>query len=222
MIKPIETRYKGYRFRSRLEARWAVFFDALGLEWEYEPEGFDLGDGVYYLPDFRVALTTYYRTDEPPEKRTIYVEVKGGSSAGNECPIEDVDKITRFSQTLHYNDEFWFLGDIPQQRVLYVFPVFHARFLPPKHQPGVRKWEYSVFADITHLLPRGIGVYTSSIQLEHLENFFSSDVEIPAYFNEKYAKCFRCYQLPAKRGWRIFTEAFDKARQARFEHGECG
>lgn len=27
-IKPIETRYKGCRFRSRPEARWAVFFDA--------------------------------------------------------------------------------------------------------------------------------------------------------------------------------------------------
>jgi hypothetical protein len=51
-IKPIETHYKGYRFRSRLEARWAVFFDAMGLEWEYEKEGFDLGDGRYYLPDF--------------------------------------------------------------------------------------------------------------------------------------------------------------------------
>ena len=30
-IKPIETHYKGYRFRSRLEARWAVFFDAAKL-----------------------------------------------------------------------------------------------------------------------------------------------------------------------------------------------
>lgn len=49
--KPIETVYKGYRFRSRLEARWAVFFDTLGIEWRYEPEGFDL-DGVWYLPDF--------------------------------------------------------------------------------------------------------------------------------------------------------------------------
>lgn len=49
--RAIETRYKGYRFRSRLEARWAVFFDALGLRWEYEPEGFELPSGRY-LPDF--------------------------------------------------------------------------------------------------------------------------------------------------------------------------
>lgn len=54
MLKAIETSYKGYLFRSRLEARWAVFFDALGLDWEYEPEGFELPDGTRYLPDFRL------------------------------------------------------------------------------------------------------------------------------------------------------------------------
>ncbi len=50
-IKPIETIYNGYRFRSRLEARWAVFFDTLGVQYIYEREGFDLG-GIWYLPDF--------------------------------------------------------------------------------------------------------------------------------------------------------------------------
>jgi len=54
-MKAIETQYRGYRFRSRLEARWAVFFDALRVAWEYEPEGFELGFGERYLPDFRVT-----------------------------------------------------------------------------------------------------------------------------------------------------------------------
>lgn len=52
MLKPIETHYRGYRFRSRLEARWAVFMDALGVAWTYEVEGFDLGVAGLYLPDF--------------------------------------------------------------------------------------------------------------------------------------------------------------------------
>lgn len=52
-IKPIEIKAYGRRFRSRLEARWAVFFTEIGLSWEYEPEGFDI-DGLAYLPDFRV------------------------------------------------------------------------------------------------------------------------------------------------------------------------
>lgn len=67
-IQAIETRYKGYRFRSRLEARWAVFFDAMGLKWEYEPEGFMLPpDGDHYLPDFRVLT---------PQGKPIWYEVK--------------------------------------------------------------------------------------------------------------------------------------------------
>lgn len=41
-MKPTETKYKGCRFRSRLEARWAVFFDTLSIKWWYEPERFDL------------------------------------------------------------------------------------------------------------------------------------------------------------------------------------
>lgn len=57
-IKAIETAYKGYRFRSRLEARWAVFFDSLGKKWEYEPEGFYLKAGMY-LPDFHVEHIGY-------------------------------------------------------------------------------------------------------------------------------------------------------------------
>lgn len=55
MVTPIETRYAGHRFRSRLEARWAVFFDAMGIPWEYEPQGYALESG-YYLPDFRIHL----------------------------------------------------------------------------------------------------------------------------------------------------------------------
>ncbi|MFN7341432.1 MAG: hypothetical protein ACK5VI_10180 [Opitutia bacterium] len=53
-IKAIETRYKGHRFRSRLEARWAVFFDAAGWDWEHEPGGFHTPLGPY-LPDFLVS-----------------------------------------------------------------------------------------------------------------------------------------------------------------------
>ena len=53
-IKPIDTFYNGYYFRSRLEARWAVFFDTLGLDYEYECEGYEVSEGVWYLPDFKL------------------------------------------------------------------------------------------------------------------------------------------------------------------------
>jgi hypothetical protein len=82
-IKPIQTRYKGYHFRSRLEARYAVFFDALGLDWEYENEGFDLGNGVYYLPDFCVTSidgSVYYYEIKPKNGACINDKVDALSS----------------------------------------------------------------------------------------------------------------------------------------------
>jgi hypothetical protein len=70
-IAPIPTRYAGCHFRSRLEARWAVFFDTLGVRWEYEPQGFEIGwyeRRWMYLPDF-------YLTD-----LGVWVEVKGSET----------------------------------------------------------------------------------------------------------------------------------------------
>ena len=69
-MKSIQTRYKGYHFRSRLEARWAVYFDAIGWEWLYESEGFDLGDGDFYLPDFYLPecnLWVEVKSEKPDE-----------------------------------------------------------------------------------------------------------------------------------------------------------
>lgn len=48
----IPTEYRKHYFRSRLEARYAVFWDSLGEKWVYEKEGFDLDGGDKYLPDF--------------------------------------------------------------------------------------------------------------------------------------------------------------------------
>ncbi len=63
-VKSLNTRYKGYNFRSRLEARWAVFFEELDLLWKYEPNGFKLPSGRSYLPDFHLV------------KEDIWLEVK--------------------------------------------------------------------------------------------------------------------------------------------------
>ena len=42
-IKPIPTSYKHRQFRSRLEARFAIFFDTIKLRWSYEVQGYNLG-----------------------------------------------------------------------------------------------------------------------------------------------------------------------------------
>jgi len=50
-IRAIETEYAGYCFRSRLEARWAVFFDQMGYDWVYEPEGYERRAPVWKVDD---------------------------------------------------------------------------------------------------------------------------------------------------------------------------
>ena len=91
-IKAIETIYNGYRFRSRSEARWAVFFDACGIEYQYEPEGFVLSDGTMYLPDFYL-----------PESKT-FVEIKGVMSDTDMHKIEQLQKDLKCNVVIGYSD----------------------------------------------------------------------------------------------------------------------
>lgn len=61
----IPTLYRGIRFRSRLEARWAAFFDQVGWPWTYEP--LDLAG---YIPDFLLRFA-----------EALLVEVKPAASS---------------------------------------------------------------------------------------------------------------------------------------------
>jgi hypothetical protein len=71
-IQAIQTWYDHFHFRSRLEARYAVFFKTLGIRYEYETETYDLGSAGYYLPDFWLP---HYKS---------WVEVKGAQPTQKE------------------------------------------------------------------------------------------------------------------------------------------
>jgi hypothetical protein len=88
MFKAIETVYNGYRFRSRLEARWAVFFDTLGIKYEYEKEGFDL-NGVWYLPDFWWPEMNIWVEIKPtmPDERSMEIETYENLAQLGEHPV---------------------------------------------------------------------------------------------------------------------------------------
>lgn len=88
------TVYAGITFRSRLEARWAVFMDAVGVQWTYEPERIQLPTGGTYLPDFVT-------------RDGAYIEVKGAE--------ENLDKpyLIRAAAVLGHLS---ILGPIPECR----------------------------------------------------------------------------------------------------------
>lgn len=59
--EPIVTVFNSISYRSRTEARWAVFFTHLGLQFHYEPETIKLSSGQRYLPDFYIDdFGTYF------------------------------------------------------------------------------------------------------------------------------------------------------------------
>lgn len=66
--------YAHTEFRSSLEARWAIFFDHLGITWKYEPKRYELLT-TSYLPDFWLQL---------PDKTELWFEVKGLSPTASE------------------------------------------------------------------------------------------------------------------------------------------
>lgn len=57
ITESVPTDYAGIRFRSRLEARWAVFLATAGIEWRYEPRTLAIHVPrrhrlIPWLPDF--------------------------------------------------------------------------------------------------------------------------------------------------------------------------
>lgn len=116
--RPIETRYRGRLFRSRLEAKWAVVFETLSIPWIYEPEGFQLPSGPY-LPDFRLP------------RQKIWVEVKPGNfEEAKSAKAEELAAAT--------GDLVWIvMGDIP---------IFDSTGMP-ENSERKGEWGLMVFPD---------------------------------------------------------------------------
>lgn len=137
MIRPIETYYNGFRFRSRLEARWAVFFDAMKIPYEYEPEGYKFEDDTLYLPDFRIQVRHRSYTDE---WEPVFVEIKGLMSPRDKQKIE---KLSEYYPVI-------VLGELPANEKGY-FDWFHEhdgfhsyRYMDGDEYPAA----FSIYEDI--------------------------------------------------------------------------
>lgn len=224
-IKAIQTKYKGYNFRSRLEARWAVFFDALKIEWAYEEEGFsrqfvdcggctcDVSDEkvkeadenfqdvqrVNYLPDFRIGRPG----------SGIFVEVKGDKSqlTKNRDSLNVLHDwggiLPSFQDSFEHCRGLILLGEIPfaDQKT-----VFHPIV---QHRKGVWK-SYCVFMGYSQFLPLEVikrSVISSLIgcnpQYECDWDASHKTVSLGSYYS-------------------CVNSAYLAARSARFEHGENG
>ena len=226
-IRAIETRYKGYRFRSRLEARWAVFFDTLGVRYEYEKEGFHL-DGERYLPDFWLPFSF------PASRR---FEEGTPPLAGNWLEIKPVplsEREERLLQRLALGSRhncLAFAGDPwPGEFMIYCWRRLH----PPGAQPWIK-----LFTALPAICPTCEGCGSSHTGLSWVE---FRGVSFPHRIVETCCLCKGTGQLEpldwfcnwSGLPWQHltsdhshtpamlarFSAAFEAARSARFEYGE--
>lgn len=203
-MKAIETNYNGYRFRSRLEARWAVFFDKAGIKYKYETEGFKTSNGLYYLPDFYL-----------PDLK-VFVEVKG------EFSDTDWNKIYAFQEDLSKDYRgILILRDIPNVNNRHtLWDAFENvgtagfRFLFPNEgedEPYLfcvcpRCGKVGLEFD-----GRGWRVDDCSPVIETGEKLYYPDAVSIGHEDKGYS-----FDHPK------LIEAYKKALSARFEHGEHG
>ena len=229
-IKPIETFYNGYRFRSRLEARWAVFFDAARIRYEYEPEGYEV-DGIKYLPDF-------YLPD-----LDVHVEVK----ADRPGIINDIIKCSKVIYWGGAIKTIIFLRNVPHLDTFYGghwhFPALYYK--TGSKNSVVSGWWY--FEDECDFMGNSMYVTGTITNANYPHPFYihedgtvsgriipqngykqSKPSLSPVTDHElKNENCLDkeyinfCIDFVETRNM-LFYNALDKARQARFEHGECG
>lgn len=218
-IRAIETRYAGHLFRSRLEARWAVFFDALSIEWQYEPQGFvihDMGDEQRpYLPDFFL-----------PRQR-IWVEVKGAAERAEFGLYAAACDAWSASHLPHVTDDadkrlgsgLLVLGEVPKPGIRWAHPMFrHHKGVNISYGEWRKDWEGSPAR--FEVLPLSSGIGTGS-------TYISSSNEWDAIPLHGFA----CGGMQTWPSWEdtvlTFVQrahvsaALTAAREARFEHGEA-
>ena len=212
-IKAIDTIYNGYRFRSRLEARWAVFFDAMGIDYEYEREGYDLGKVGWYLPDFWLP------------KYELWVEIKPHTVGIAASQYDDAHKK---AEALRDSTTYPVLLCYGNPKV--VWNYLYA--CDTTDGSGGNYEGYATFADnflLVHDTSSSREFYTT--QWKPLNKIKTINGACAIYYGENYE--FMDYRAAMEeledkefgqwietgvgRSW----DSARTARQARFEHGEC-
>lgn len=204
-MKVIETRYQGHRFRSRLEARWAVFFDCLNIKWHYEPEGYETDHG-WYLPDFLITVND----------QDFWVEIKGR----NPTRLEQL----KLMDVCHFTETCGLvLTDIPAP---WAYETVLADYFEPTtlspfdvkiswHWNDLQEWfERDFNCDFTGLY--GADLKAKLMELDNEYYFKKYGIAHPYHFKKGIVHNvveFLNPPLPLNR-------AVTKARSARFEHGE--
>jgi hypothetical protein len=221
-IAPLETRYGGCRFRSRIEARWAVFFDALGLNWLYEDQGFRVAwaGEITRLPSGahdawppvarppghveKPATASRYLPDFHVPGLALHLEVKPAHP--DQVDPDGVKRWERFAGELAFGHDHgrtaMMCGAIPN-------PDMVDEFGPPR--------PYEWYEQSVLMLGEWHAAWCACPTGDHF------DIQFQARGGRINCGCFRVIGDHYRTGNHPkILNAYAAARSARFEHGERG
>lgn len=215
-LKPIETIYDGYRFRSRLEARWAVFFNAAGIRYQYEPEGFVGLWGERYLPDFYLPDFDIYAEVKPNKEKLL-----DDASKISGCIDWQATEISRTGLLLlgqiPYWDGLWYELDESGKYIGYCIPHFIGLFWAEGIVTKSVCFWMAPQDRVVKFLTVGPGAMSYSAGPE-LPDMDAVNDDLWSLNSEVYNHGHRVLLDHESPG--LLRNMFLKARQARFEHGE--
>lgn len=202
-IQAIETRYAGCHFRSRLEARWAVFLDELNIKWEYEPQGLMVShrmtgdEGKFsYLPDFWLP------------KQDLILEVKGSLTGLQAVQILDTAAFVSSPRGgCGGGSDFVLLGPIPRVQYSSLFETGgHLPWLLHMHKGDLLASTWPTGTD-------PCGGHLIGNDCNGREQFAGREDRLAEILLDG---------SPVNRMPPRLSDALTAARSARFEHGQNG
>lgn len=117
-VEAIQTTVDGVRYRSRTEARWAIFFSALNLTFSYEPQRLRLSSGETYLPDFYIR------------EFSAWFEVK----AANDAIVTNESARARRLAADHPEQRVWLAVGPPSETTANILPLNEWELQTPIEQ----------------------------------------------------------------------------------------
>jgi hypothetical protein len=133
-----------------------VLFDALAIEWEYEPEGYVLSDGTHYLPDFFLRMRPNHNRRQRHPNGGYWVEIKGAPPT----PAELLKLQMLCQETQHHGMLFW---GSPGEG-FYTSVHFPAPFVERETVDQSGRLDWSALAECTpHRDPPWIAAVTAAL-----------------------------------------------------------
>jgi hypothetical protein len=217
-LKSLPTYYKGVTFRSRLEARWAIVFDELGIKWEYEPEGIEINASHFsdpYNPKSFGYLPDFYFPD-----LDCMVEVKGSLTKAEYWKLmRTIWQVTGgFDRECGAGMRFVLCGNLGNHShypmVKYCFNYKGEIYASPfadiieseLHQLRGAPFEFATWVGSDSTTEEEIEGEVKHTLISDITEYLCNSIPFPVRSNSNYQ-------------WDLWHNAIDKARSARFQDG---